>query len=132
MSKTESLWESIGHEVKLRADFEPIMSTFLYATALNHTFEGALSFLLASKLDSQVVTSMAIRKSLTRRIKQTQRLLRQPKQTLKPSEKETRPAKVSLHHFYFLKASMLFRDTESLIGFGQTNATVLHFIFKIR
>ena len=61
-SKTESLWESIGHEVKLRADFEPIMSTFLYATVLNHsTFEGALSFLLASKLDSQVVTSMAIR-----------------------------------------------------------------------
>ena len=61
-SKTESLWENIGHEVKLRADFEPIMSTFLYATVLNHsTFEGALSFLLASKLDSQVVTSMAIR-----------------------------------------------------------------------
>ncbi len=61
-SETESLWESIGHEVKLRADFEPIMSTFLYATVLNHsTFEGALSFLLASKLDSQVVTSMAIR-----------------------------------------------------------------------
>ena len=61
-SEAESLWESIGHEVKLRADFEPIMSTFLYATVLNHnTFEGALSFLLASKLDSQVVTSMAIR-----------------------------------------------------------------------
>ena len=61
-SGAESLWESIGHEVKLRADFEPIMSTFLYATVLNHhTFEGALSFLLASKLDSQVVTSMAIR-----------------------------------------------------------------------
>ena len=61
-TNAESLWENIGHEVKLRADFEPIMSTFLYATVLNHsTFEGALSFLLASKLDSQVVTSMAIR-----------------------------------------------------------------------
>ena len=61
-SGAESLWESIGHEVKLRADFEPIMSTFLYATVLNHhTFEGALSFLLARKLDRQVVPSMAIR-----------------------------------------------------------------------
>jgi serine O-acetyltransferase len=48
--------------VKLRADFEPIMSTFFHATILNHdTFEGALSFLLAGKLDSPVVSSMAIR-----------------------------------------------------------------------
>ena len=57
-----SLWQAIRHEVKLRADFEPIMSTFFHATVLNHdTFEGALSFLLASKLDSTVVSSMAIR-----------------------------------------------------------------------
>lgn len=57
-----SLWGAIRHEVKLRADFEPIMSTFFHATVLNHdTFEGALSFLLASKLDSPVVSSMAIR-----------------------------------------------------------------------
>ncbi|MBA59680.1 MAG: serine O-acetyltransferase [Gammaproteobacteria bacterium] len=58
----ESLWRTIRDEVKLRADFEPIMSTFFYATVLNHnSFEGALSFLLASKLDSPVVSSMAIR-----------------------------------------------------------------------
>ena len=57
-----SLWQAIRHEVKLRADFEPIMSTFFHATVLNHeTFQGALSFLLASKLDSPVVSSMAIR-----------------------------------------------------------------------
>ena len=57
-----SLWQAIRHEVKLRADFEPIMSTFFHATVLNHdTFEGALSFLLAGKLDSAVVSSMAIR-----------------------------------------------------------------------
>ena len=57
-----SLWQAIRNEVKLRADFEPIMSTFFHATVLNHdTFEGALSFLLASKLDSIVVSSMAIR-----------------------------------------------------------------------
>ncbi len=57
-----SLWQVIRHEVKLRADFEPIMSTFFHATVLNHlTLEGAMSFLLAGKLDSPVVSSMAIR-----------------------------------------------------------------------
>ena len=62
ISAAGSLWQAIRHEVKLRADFEPIMSTFFHATVLNHdTLEGALSFLLASKLDSPVVSSMAIR-----------------------------------------------------------------------
>ena len=57
-----SLWKAIRHEVSLRAEFEPIMSTFFHATVLNHdTLEGALSFLLASMLDSPVVSSMAIR-----------------------------------------------------------------------
>lgn len=62
LASAGSLWQAIRHEVKLRADFEPIMSTFFHATVLNHeTMEGALSFLLASKLDSPVVSSMAIR-----------------------------------------------------------------------
>ncbi len=57
-----SLWMAIRAEVRARAEFEPIMSTFFHATVLNHeTIEGSLSFLLASKLDSPVVSSMAIR-----------------------------------------------------------------------
>ena len=57
-----SLWQAIRLEVQARARFEPIMATFLQATVLNHdTLQGALSFLLASKLDSSVVSSMAIR-----------------------------------------------------------------------
>jgi len=57
-----SLWQAMRQEVHARAEFEPIMSTFFHATVLNHdTIEGALSFLLASKLDSPVVSSMAIR-----------------------------------------------------------------------
>ena len=57
-----SLWQAMRSEVQARAEFEPIMSTFFHATVLNHdTIEGALSFLLASKLDSPVVSSMAIR-----------------------------------------------------------------------
>ena len=56
-----SLWQAIRSEVKLRADFEPIMSTFFHASVLNHdTIEGALSFILASKLDSPVVSSLSL------------------------------------------------------------------------
>ena len=57
-----SLWQAMRREVHARAEFEPIMATFFQATVLNHdTLEGSLSFLLASKLDSSVVSSMAIR-----------------------------------------------------------------------
>ncbi|MBT3427983.1 MAG: serine O-acetyltransferase [Gammaproteobacteria bacterium] len=57
-----SLWKAMRSEVRLRADFEPIMSTFFHASVLSHdTIEGALSFILASKLDSPVVSNMAIR-----------------------------------------------------------------------
>ncbi|MEZ7907756.1 MAG: serine O-acetyltransferase [Pseudomonadales bacterium] len=57
-----SLWQAMRSEVKARAEFEPIMATYFQATVLNHdTLEGSLSFLLASKLDSSVVSSMALR-----------------------------------------------------------------------
>jgi len=53
-------------EVHARAEFEPIMATFFQATVLNHdTLQGSLSFLLASKLDSSVVSSMALREIIT-------------------------------------------------------------------
>jgi len=62
IAKAGSLWQAMRSEVQARADFEPIMATFFHATVLNHdTFEDALSYLLASKLDSSVVSSMAIR-----------------------------------------------------------------------
>ena len=57
-----SLWQAMRSEVKARAEFEPIMATYFQATVLNHdTLQGSLSFLLASKLDSSVVSSMALR-----------------------------------------------------------------------
>jgi len=57
-----SLWQAMRSEVHARAEFEPIMATYFQATVLNHdTLDGSLSFLLASKLDSSVVSSMALR-----------------------------------------------------------------------
>lgn len=72
-----SLWKAIRHEVKLRADFEPIMSTFFHATVLNHdTFEGALSFLLAGKIDSPVISAMAIREIMQEAYKEDPSIIR--------------------------------------------------------
>lgn len=62
IAEAGSLWNAIRVEVRARSDFEPIMATFLQATVLNYdSLEDSLSFLLASKLDSTVVSSMAIR-----------------------------------------------------------------------
>lgn len=77
LASAGSLWHAIRQEVKLRADFEPIMSTFFHATVLNHdTLEGAMSFLLASKLDSQVVSSMAIREIISEAYDQEPAIIR--------------------------------------------------------
>ena len=57
-----SLWKAMRREVQARAEFEPIMATYFQAVVLNHEdLKAALSFLLASKLDSSVVSSMALR-----------------------------------------------------------------------
>ena len=72
-----SLWGAIRHEGKLRAEFEPIMATFLQATILNHdTLEGALSFLLASKMDNSVVSSMAIREIMQEALSEDPSIIR--------------------------------------------------------
>lgn len=57
-----SLWTAIRGEVEEMARREPILASFFYATILNHdSLEAALSFQLANKLDSPVVSSMLIR-----------------------------------------------------------------------
>lgn len=59
---TDSLWESIRLQTRKQAETEPVLASFLYATILNHdTFEAALSFHLANKLDSPALPAMLIR-----------------------------------------------------------------------
>lgn len=62
LAEAGGLWQAIRKEVQNQAQEEPILASFFYSTILNHeTLEGALSFHLASKLESPVVSSMAIR-----------------------------------------------------------------------
>lgn len=58
----DTVWESIRQEVKLEADKEPMLASFLHATILNHdTLEDALSFHLAHKLDSPTASALFVR-----------------------------------------------------------------------
>ena len=56
------IWDTIRKEVKCQAECEPMLASFFHATILNHdSLEAALSFHLASIMDSNTVPAMAIR-----------------------------------------------------------------------
>jgi serine O-acetyltransferase len=57
-----SLWSAMREEAEVKALQEPILGSFFHATILNHrTFRAALSFRLASKLESPMLPTMMIR-----------------------------------------------------------------------
>lgn len=58
----DPIWERIRAEATLHAAQEPILASFLHATILNHrSLERALSFHLASQLDSPTASSLLLR-----------------------------------------------------------------------
>lgn len=58
----DSLWTKIRAEALTHAAEEPMLASFLYSSVLNHAhFEDALSFILASKLDSSTLTAVTLR-----------------------------------------------------------------------
>jgi serine O-acetyltransferase len=60
--KRDILWEQIRSEAAEGAWREPMLSSFLHAIILNHkTFEDALSFQLASKLESVTLPALSLR-----------------------------------------------------------------------
>lgn len=57
----DSIWEQIRKEATQHASEEPILASFLHATILNHKkLERALSFHLASQLDSPTASSLLL------------------------------------------------------------------------
>ena len=56
------LWRCIREEAAKQAEEEPILASFLHASILNHVdLASALSYLLASKLDSATANALTIR-----------------------------------------------------------------------
>ncbi len=61
-SPDATLWETMRSEARVKAQTEPMLSSYFHATILSHeTFGSALSFRLASKLDTPMVPTMLIR-----------------------------------------------------------------------
>jgi len=61
-TSADPVWERIRDEAARHASEEPILASFLHATILNHArLEMALSFHLASQLDSATASSLLLR-----------------------------------------------------------------------
>lgn len=61
-AEADSIWEAIRGEANADAQKEPMLASFLHAVILNHTtLEDALSFHLASKLDSSTLNATSLR-----------------------------------------------------------------------
>lgn len=60
--KADPVWDRIRTETELKVAQEPILASFLHATILNHSdLERALSFHLASQLDSATLSALLLR-----------------------------------------------------------------------
>lgn len=57
-----SLWDAMRYEAQLKATHEPILGSYFHATILNHrSFRSALSFRIASRLETPMLPTMMIR-----------------------------------------------------------------------
>ncbi len=58
----DEVWNRIRAEIGAEVQAEPALASFLHTTVLSHTrLEDALSFILASKLGSETITSLSLR-----------------------------------------------------------------------
>ncbi len=61
-STTVDVWKIIRTEAEAASQQEPVLASFYHAAILNHTsFQAAISFHLANKLDSQAMPALMIR-----------------------------------------------------------------------
>jgi serine O-acetyltransferase len=62
LTTADPMWQRIRKEAAQHASEEPVLASFLHATILNHSeLEGALSFHLASQLDSSTASALLLR-----------------------------------------------------------------------
>ncbi len=70
-TQLNSVWQTIRKETECQVKKEPLLASFLHSTILNHdSLETALSFHLASKLDSATVSAMQIREIIQEALSQ--------------------------------------------------------------
>src|SRR5690606_19702372 len=61
-AEEDLIWSEIRRKVEEEARREPMLASFVYAVVLNHdSLEDALSFLLATKLESATISAATLR-----------------------------------------------------------------------
>ena len=59
---TEQLWQTLKQETRLRAEAEPVLTSFFHASVLHHeNLSSSLIYLLSTTLESNLVPAMVIR-----------------------------------------------------------------------
>jgi serine O-acetyltransferase len=71
-----SLWQAMRQEAEAKAAEEPILGSYFHVTILNHrSFRSALSFRLASKIDTPMLPTMMVRDVIEEAIESDPRIL---------------------------------------------------------
>ena len=74
-SRHDDVWTRIRTEVAADAESEPALTGFLHTNVLSHSrLEDALSFILASKLGSETITSLSLRELIDQALDDDQSL----------------------------------------------------------
>jgi hypothetical protein len=133
IARAGSLWNVIRAEVQSLAEKEPILTSFFHGTILNHdTLGDALSFQLASRLDSPVVSSLLIREVIEEAIALNPTSLIASKWTSRQQSVATLPAKATACHSFTTRDFMHCNPIELPIGCGTRNAVHWPGISRIR
>ena len=70
--ESDSVWSQLNREVVGMAESEPMLASYLHATVLTHrTIEDALSYLLASKLETPYLSAMSIREVISQAFRES-------------------------------------------------------------
>ena len=76
LTAVSNLWETARAEAEIKVREEPILGSYFHATILNHaSFGAALSFRLASKLDTPMLPTMLIREVIEEALGDDQTIL---------------------------------------------------------
>lgn len=122
MPCAEKTWNAIREETAQQVQEEPILASFLHATILNHdTFEDALSYHLANKLDSPAASSMLIREVILEALNSDPNLSCAAIDDINAILERDSACDSLSTPFLFLKGFTLCNHTAWLTGCGITN-----------
>lgn len=129
----DPVWQTLRREIRSMAEAEPLLASYLHGAVLNHrSLEDALSFLLASKLDSPYLFSMSIREVIDQAFRESKALggiIRRDLTAVMERDPAARGLAEPFLHYKGFQALQAYRVSHWL---WQENRPCLAFYFKSR